>query len=77
MKNTVLQAKEEARRMKEQKMMPVAKFQEGEMVTLTFHDQDALILGSTFNPIPWMFSYKVALETGEVTEVMEWAVTKR
>jgi len=35
----------------------------------------AMILEAKFNRIPWMHSYTVSTEEGNILEVMKWAVT--
>lgn len=78
MNNTdkMVEAKKQARKMQNEKMMPLAKFTEGEIVILDRDMQVGTILETIFNRAIWMHSYKVSSNSGEILEVIEWAVTK-
>jgi len=77
---TYATAKQIAENTRKEKLAPIAKYREGQEVWSS-HGQ-VTILQAIFNRVPWMHSYKVALDdqrgtqSGSVIEVMEWALSE-
>jgi hypothetical protein len=77
---TYLEARAQALELKQSRLAPIAKYRDGQEVSSS-HGQGT-ILEAIFNMVPWMYSYKVALDdqygtqSGSVIEVMEWGLSE-